>query len=148
MRLPPFNRPALLGSLCLALVIPAGAQAAPLGGDRDPLKMLKQADANRDGQVTRAEFIAARERLFDRLDRNRDGFATTQDLPRRAKRRGGGERMESLRASFDGDGDGRISRREFVGGPSAFDRVDVDRDGVVSREELAQAVRLLDQRRR
>jgi Ca2+-binding EF-hand superfamily protein len=39
---------------------------------------------------------------------------------------------------LDKDGDGRISRDEFVAGPNPlFDRADANRDGVIDATELA-----------
>lgn len=122
----------------LALAVPASACATT--GSRDPLKMLQDADANRDGAVTRAEFLSARNRLFDRLDRNNDGFVSQADAGGRiARRRGGGERLAQLMQAMDADRDGRLGRREFVEGPSLFDRADRNGDGVVDPREMAQA---------
>jgi len=129
--------PLILAALVLA--VPAAACATT--GGRDPLKMLQEADANRDGAVTRAEFRDARNRLFDRLDRNNDGFVSQADGGGRLARRrgGGGERMAQLMQAMDADRDGRLGRREFVEGPSLFDRADRDDDGVVDPREMAEA---------
>jgi Ca2+-binding EF-hand superfamily protein len=128
--------PLILAALVLA--VPAAACATT--GGRDPLKMLQEADANRDGVVTRAEFRDARNRLFDRLDRNNDGFVSQANGGGRlARRRGGGERMAQLMQAMDSDRDGRLGRREFVEGPSLFDRADRNDDGVVDRREMAEA---------
>jgi len=41
---------------------------------------------------------------------------------------------------LDADGDGRISRDEFIGSPSIFDRWDADKDGFVTADELAKGL--------
>jgi Ca2+-binding EF-hand superfamily protein len=44
-------------------------------------------------------------------------------------------------AKIDKDGDGRVSRNEAAGSPFAqrFDRLDTNRDGYVTREEMRAA---------
>ncbi len=130
------------GVLCLALcaAIPC-ARAAGARGGMDPLELLEQADANHDGQITRAEYVAARAAKFDQLDRNHDGFLSEADFPRAAK--GGGEHADKLRAmlqKMDADHDGKVSRDEFAnGGAALFDKVDANHDGVVDKAELGNA---------
>jgi hypothetical protein len=40
---------------------------------------------------------------------------------------------------MDRNGDGFVSRREFIGTRAAFDRLDRDRDGLISPEEAASS---------
>lgn len=111
-----------------------------LAGTRkpDPAEMFQRADENGDGIITRAEFADARNRMFARLDRNGDGYLTKDDAPGRFAGRGGdGSRLTEAMIMFDKDGDNRISRDEFVNGPSMlFDRADTNHDGVVDAREL------------
>jgi Ca2+-binding EF-hand superfamily protein len=61
---------------------------------RPPRPYLANVDANRDGRVTRKEFLARREKTFVELDQNRDGViskdeakaAKAKKLARRAER--------------------------------------------------------------
>jgi hypothetical protein len=131
-----------LGALLLACAaalsacMPLTARSRP-----DAAQMLESADANHDGTVTRMEFIAARASRFSKLDRNGDGYIDTSDLPKRfRKRQKASERLSALIMQFDKDGDGRISREEFVNGPTlAFDRADTNHDGMLSPAELKGA---------
>ena len=109
------------------------------GQHRDPAKLIESADTNGDGVVTHAEFLAARERAFSRLDRNTDGFVDASDAPAlpRARRKAQG-RLAELVAQLDKNGDGRVSEAEFIDGPTPlFDRADFDHNGELSREEAA-----------
>ncbi len=56
-----------------------GAAVFGLLNDAEP---VSSADSNLDGRVTRAEFLAAADRRFKRLDRNGDGKLTIEELPK------------------------------------------------------------------
>lgn len=114
------------------------ARAAIHPHSADPVQLLRRADTNGDGAVTRTEFAAMRERLFAKLDRNHDGYLTADDQSqRRLRRRGSGEKLQQAMQGLDRDGDGRVSRDEFVNGPTLmFDRADTDGDGTISPAEL------------
>ena len=105
----------------------------------DPGKIFDSADTNGDGIITREEFLAARERAFVRLDRNDDGYIDKDDLPSRLVGRGTAQqRLTQLVTQLDRDGDGRVSKAEFVEGPTPlFDRADTDHNGELSRDEVA-----------
>lgn len=127
-----------------AFVVGMGALiAAPAlaqGMDRaDMAQRLLQADADGNGQITRAEFIDYRARQFARFDRNGDGFITMDDVPRLMAGHFG-PRMAALQNQFDANHDGRISREEFVKGPTqGFDLADANHDNIVTKAE-AQAI--------
>jgi len=58
------------------------------------------------------------------------------------------ERFLRRLARDDANGDGKVSRREFTGPARLFERLDTDRDGVVSQEEANAFARGLANRRR
>jgi Ca2+-binding EF-hand superfamily protein len=125
-------------SILLAIVVAGGVIAPPAVAQRraDPMEMLQQADANRDGAVSRVEFLTARRARFGQMDRNGDGWFTLDDIPRIARNRAG-DRVGQLTANFDADRDGRLSRDEFVNGPTRlFDLGDRDRNGLLDAREL------------
>lgn len=45
--------------------------------------MFAMADTDGNGQISKAEFTAAGEKMFDRLDRNKDGVISIDDMPDR-----------------------------------------------------------------
>jgi Ca2+-binding EF-hand superfamily protein len=118
-------------------------------------------DADRDGRLGVREMRNAF-RLVEQLDRDGDGLVTKDDVPRSygltlsrgpsdANRlrnfaallaRYGTEQGPSGPAAgplwfrkMDRNRDGDVSRREFVGPPRDFERIDADRDGLLSADE-------------
>jgi Ca2+-binding EF-hand superfamily protein len=124
----------LLSAACLAIAT-SSAQAA----SRTAGAALDKADANQDGYVTRDELKTSRAAQFARFDRNGDGVATLSEFPRLAKsNRPKAQKLKAVIQYADRDGDGRVTRAEFVdGGSPLFDRADRDHDGRLSRDEAA-----------
>jgi Ca2+-binding EF-hand superfamily protein len=122
--------------LCL-LSTSSMAQGMRQGGEG----MFARADANNDGSVTKEEFIAARGQQFTRFDRNSDGYLDSTDVPKRlAERRKQNGSGEVPGGQFDTDGDGKVSKDEFINGPTLlFDRADTDENNVLDANELAAA---------
>lgn len=133
------RKPKIAVIACLAASA-AATDPAFAQGQRDPVQLLDRADANGDGRITHGEFVDSRARMFDKLDRNEDGYFSDADMAqRRFKRRsGGGDRLKQLVDYLDADGDGRVARSEFVEGPNPmFERADLNRDGVIDADEMA-----------
>ena len=128
----------LTAAALLSLVsAPSMAQMMRRGGEG----IFERADANNDGSVTKEEFIAARGQQFAKFDRNSDGYLDSSDVPKRLaerrKQNGGGEMHGG---QFDADGDGKVSKDEFINGPTLiFDRADADKNNVLDAKELAAA---------
>lgn len=124
-------------ALLSLLSAPSMAQMMQRGGEG----IFERADTNSDGSVTKEEFIAARGARFAQFDRNSDGYIDSNDVPKRLaerrKQNGGGE---MLGGHFDADSDGRVSKDEFINGPTLmFDRADTDKNDVLDAQELTAA---------
>jgi Ca2+-binding EF-hand superfamily protein len=113
-------------------------------------------DENGDGRLSLRELHTAWERLR-RFDRDGDGRLARDEFPRRLQLRftrgvptprpAGVARSvpEPKQAKgpawfrkMDRNGDGYVSRREFLGPEELFKRLDVDGDGLISPEEAEQ----------
>lgn len=112
---------------------PALAQQGPGGGSR-----FDRADANKDGKLTRAEFDAARDKLFAAMDRNKDGFVDRTEvrvfiMARLQERRA--NRMRRL----DPNNDGKITEAEFLArAKERFKRLDRNNDGALTPDEIGR----------
>jgi hypothetical protein len=121
-------------SLCGGVALAQG----PGGGGA---QFWTNADANKDGAVTKAEFDAARGARFTTQDANKDGFLVQAEMapPPGAggpPPGGGGGGGFGMRA--DADGDGKISKAEYLaGGTMQWDRADANKDGKVDKAEIA-----------
>lgn len=148
-------------ALCLiGLAVPAAlaAQANPGSSDVPRAQYItvqdgefRKMDADRNGQLTRAEVEAfqrmtaiatARARnqqLFAQLDKDRNGQLSAAEflaLAAPAPPVNG----QPFIAQMDGNKDGRISLVEHRAGKLAhFDRIDTDKDGVVTVAEMKAA---------
>lgn len=100
---------------------------------------LEQADADHDGKITKQEYIDARAAQFARMDRNGDGFIDDADAHEGANERGQ-RAAAALRGRIDSNGDGKVSKEEFVNAPTLlFDKFDANKDGVLDAKELEAA---------
>lgn len=131
---------------------------APRGGKKPQGpnfgEFVKHHDRDEDGKVSLEEFAAgeraarlseeARGKIFERLDKDGDGFITNKEL----KTRGPGFGNSFLKKA-DSDGDGRVSREEFLANPpfkkvaeerlnKMFDRMDQNDDGFLDEKDLGR----------
>ena len=110
----------LLGSGLLLAATAAAAQVAPV--------------QPRDGIQTRAEAVERTRTMFARIDTNRDGFITMAEA-QAVRGQARGQRMNRAERRMD------PARRA-----QAFERLDANRDNVISRDEWARAQEARSQR--
>jgi Ca2+-binding EF-hand superfamily protein len=87
------------------------------------LNLIDIADKNKDGYISRAEFIEGRaqnqatvekaERAFNLMDRNKDGFISKSEMLQTTKKLTG-KQVEAVFERNDLDKDGKLSKEEFT----------------------------------
>jgi Ca2+-binding EF-hand superfamily protein len=144
----------IIGLLASATVLAQTAAPSPQDGGRERWKeradaKFGEADSNHDGNISQSEWQSASLRAakehFQKLDANRDGKLTRAEMDAGRSERMAGrmhgreERRERLQA-LDKDGDQQLSRSEIGDSmprlSADFDRLDSNRDGKLSREEI------------
>ena len=128
-------RKLLITGLLAAVAVPVLAQtAAPVAPPAPPAPIAPVAPIARfapmaDKVVTRAEVDAKVRQHFAKLDANRDGFVTTAEID-------AGKAAMNDRWQNAGIGHAMNVKR---GDPNvAFDRIDTDKNGAISRDEFAK----------
>jgi hypothetical protein len=125
-------------TLILAALLTAGAAPAfaqpPLVAPQGPATGPQRGHMARP--LARADVQSRVQRLFARVDANRDGFVTREEIEAVRGARGGGE---GLRARGP-DGAGPGMRGGGGRGEGLFARLDQNRDGIVTRAEFDAAM--------
>lgn len=140
-------RTALVLMLATGGLLATGASAQTTSPPAPAARGMMQADANGDGTITRAEYVAQTEARIAAMDTNKDGVITPEERAAArqamwAQRRGGdaapgGEGM--MRRTGNGGGKS-MTRAELVDRATArFDRMDTNHDGKLDAGEMAAA---------
>jgi hypothetical protein len=114
------------------------------------LQGFRDLDADGNGRITAAEWSYDRED-FRRADHNGDGILTQREFLGEAANDGdapaAGDASSANDARFldlDGNRDDRVSRSEWRGDRAGFDRLDENRDGYLTRAEMASPDAIVD----
>ena len=110
----------------------AQAQTTMLNGD---VMRWSQMDRNRDGIITRAEWRGSRA-TFDAADWNNDGVLTGDEVREGAVRPSAGTGPMERFAHLDRNSNNQIETYEWDRDRAAFDRLDLNKDGVLTGDEL------------
>jgi Ca2+-binding EF-hand superfamily protein len=105
---------------------------------KDSAHFVGRFDKNGDGAVSADEF--PHERRFKEMDRNGDGVLSKAEIEEAMDRREA-ESGYGFLERFDLDGDGKVTREEFTGPARAFERHDVNHDGVIDASDEKAAAK-------
>lgn len=145
--------PAMICGVAALAVASSMAWASPMGADQqgrakqaDRGAIFSQLDADQDGQVTRAEMMAAAQARFAKQDSDGDGALSQNEMKAAAEGRAGKKAekwFEKMLKCADADGDGKLSFAELSQkrGDRHFARMDGNGDGAISRDEFANKAR-------
>jgi hypothetical protein len=138
-------------SMILALVFSATSAFAQQGNPGG--HFVENWDLDGDGQVTLAEATERRGDVFVTFDADENGILTSeehdlfdearaQDMEQNGMGHGGGGRNPAngmLRDVTDADGDGNVTREEFMAAvPAWFEAMDRNGDGVVTTADFGR----------
>ena len=139
-------------SLVVLGCVPAAVAVAQPPMESSPAEMVKRADTDGDGKVSRDEFIKARttalEQAFARMDTDGDGKLDEKEVEAGAAQAramgpaglGGFRRPDADRPQRPG---GDRPQRPGAMAEQGFDRMDADGDGKLSKEEFATGMKRL-----
>jgi len=115
---------ALLGGMVLNTASADDSVALATGGYATALKtmdMMHMIDTNKDGKVSKDEWVAYQTRLFTALDKNKDGFLDVEEFygnPKSVDFATGGYasalETKQMFGKIDANGDGKVSREEYM----------------------------------
>lgn len=117
-----------------------GAAGKPARAADAAAKRLAELDANHDGFVSAEEYAASARSLYAQFDARHDGKVTAAEIA--SSPRAGDRAVHvatHLVARMDANGDGRVSRDEFLAAAKRrFARLDRDGDGFVDPSETGR----------
>lgn len=139
---------AVLAVLAMGVAHAGGGHGGHYGGHQGGMQMLKQADANGDGQTTLAEAQAKVLERATAIDTNKDGAITAAELQAHREQMRA-ERRAARMAAMDADKNGTVSVEEFAAVHSErLARVDRNGDGILDADDHPRGYRHGDERQR
>jgi hypothetical protein len=132
----------LAAAVAAAALLTAPAALAQDAPKKDRTEaMFKKLDANDDEVIEKVEYDAPRVKIFERIDKDKDGRITLTEVEvladKRAKRADWSDEKKAKWIAHLGVKTPQgLTRDEFLGQKSSFTRIDVDGDGKLTVTEV------------
>lgn len=138
-----FIAAALLGSVAFADDMVSFASGGYATGLRT-MEMMHMIDANKDGMVSKDEWVAYQERVFKTLDKDGDGSLDTEEfyghpMPVSFATAGysGALETKQMFGKIDANGDGKVSHEEYIAFQTkVFDMMDTKKKHELSASDF------------
>jgi Ca2+-binding EF-hand superfamily protein len=139
----------LVACVGLAVALGAGSGAFAANASRQSAayhkveQLIRLLDKDKNGVVTKSEFLNFASAEFDRVDADKSGSLTAQEFAhsRFAGRSAGYRDVADLVRLMDQNRTGAVEKAEFMQFISAeFDRIDADKSGTLTRQELSNSI--------
>lgn len=97
-----------------------------------PNMLFNSMDTNKDGAVSKQEYLDSYAKKFDAMDKNKDGKITADEMPTKNK-----GKPNILFNEMDVNKDGTVTKQEYLDYYSKkFDAADKNKDGKLTTDEL------------
>ncbi|MGH1405954.1 MAG: EF-hand domain-containing protein [Rhodomicrobiaceae bacterium] len=99
------------------------------------MNIMRHADADKDGNITKAELLSAHEKKFKDFDLNADGNVTAEEVQKKLSSHY--EKIaKRITRKFDENRDGKVTTEEFSKhAEKKLYMLDLNDDGVISKDE-------------
>ncbi len=105
------------------------------------MKMMKNADTNKDGNISKDELNAAHQAKFKEFDLDGNGSVTAEEVQKKMSERYA-RLAKKITRRFDKDRNGSVTEEEFMdNAASKLYRLDLNDDGVISKDEMPRRKR-------
>ncbi len=116
-------------------------------------QLIRMMDKDKNGVVTKDEFMQFASAEFDRVDADKSGGLSHREFSRSVYAHGRHyaehENVAEIILLMDMDKNGVVSKDEYMSFMSAeFDRIDADKTGTLTREELSNSIFVHPQQKR
>ena len=122
------------------------------GGEERAERMLKRLDTNNDGKVSQDEMLAGATQTFERFDADKNGEVAKAEVD--AKREAFRDARKAFREVKATDGEARQAAREALRdarmdrmGARMFERADADKNGTLTKAEMETAANAMFKQR-
>lgn len=105
------------------------------------MKIMKHADADKDGNISKDELNAAHQAKFKEFDLDANGTVTAEEVQKKLSERYA-RLAKKITRRFDKDRNGSVTEEEFMdSAASKLYRLDLNDDGIISKNEMPRRKR-------